>query len=180
LGYWRLIVHQAPRARGISLAVHNRIQDGLGTKAYVGVTPMLANYEGMLRGRYFIAGVFVLLGAASLLLAAAGLFSVLSYAVSQRTREFAVRIALGARTEDVLRLVLRDGLELALGGTAVGALVGMWAGTLLTKWLYDVHPADVTALVAAETVLLAVTLLSCLVPAVRAMRADPVEVLRAT
>jgi putative ABC transport system permease protein len=180
LGSWRLVVHQARGARGVPYAIQRRVQDALGSKSYVGVFPLLANYEGMLRGRYFVAGVFALLGLASLILAAAGLFSVLSYAVGRRMREFAVRIALGARPEDVLRLVLRDGLELALGGTAVGALGGMWAGTLLSKWLYDVHPADVTALVAAELVLLVVTLLSCLVPAVRAMRADPVEVLRAS
>ena len=180
LGFWRLVVHQARGARGVPLSLQRRIQDGLGSRTYVGVFPLLANYDQMLRGRYFVAGVFVLLGAVSLVLAAAGLFSVLSYAVGQRMREFAVRIALGARTGDVLRLVLRDGLELALGGTAVGALGGMWAGTLLSKWLYDVHPADVTALVAAELILLVVTLLACLVPALRAMQADPVEVLRAT
>ena len=95
------------------------------------------------------------------------------YAVGQRRCEFAVRVALGAEPEDLLRLVLRDALELALGGTAVGAVGGMWAGTLLTKVLYDVHPADVTALVSAEAILLGVTLLASLIPALRAMRADP-------
>ena len=95
-------------------------------------------------------------------------------------REFAVRIALGARSEDVLRLVLRDGLELAMGGTALGAVGGIWAGTLLSKLLYNVEPTDVIALVAAESILLLVTILACLIPALRAMRANPVEILRAT
>jgi len=180
LGFWRLVVRQTPGARAVPFALQRRIRDGLGSSAYVGVAPLLANYDQMLRGRYFVAGVFALLGAASLALAAAGLFSVLSYAVGQRMREFAVRIALGARSEDVLRLVLRDGLELAMGGTALGAVGGMWAGTLLSKLLYNVEPTDVIALVAAESILLLVTILACLIPALRAMRADPVEILRAT
>ncbi len=180
LGYWRLIVRQSSKAHVLPLAIQRRVRDGLGSRANVTVAPLLANYDQMLRGRYFIAGVFALLGVSSLALAVAGLFSVLSYAVGQRMREFAVRVALGAEPEDLLRLVLRDALELALGGTAVGAVGGMWAGTLLTKVLYDVHPADVTALVSAEAILLIVTLLASLIPALRAMRADPLEVLRAT
>ncbi|HEY4658133.1 MAG TPA: FtsX-like permease family protein, partial [Gemmatimonadaceae bacterium] len=107
-------------------------------------------------------------------------FSVVSYVASQRTREFAVRIALGATSSNVLRLVVRNSLELALGGTAFGALVGMWAGFRLWNWLYGVYPVDVGALLAAEGVLLAVTLAASLAPALRATRADPVEVLRAT
>lgn len=180
LGLWRLVVRQTPGAHAVAFAIQRRIRDALGSNGYVGVSPLLAGYESMLRGRYFVAGVFALLGAASLALAAAGLFSVLAFAVGQRMREFAVRIALGAQPMDVLGLVLHDGLELALGGTAIGALGGMWAGTLLKKVLYDVPPTDVTAIVTAEAILLAVTMLASGAPALRAMRADPVEVLRAT
>ncbi len=180
LGFWRFIVRQAPGSRAVPFAVQRRIRDQLGSYGYVGVSPMLANYEQMLRGRYFVAGVFALLGAASLLLAVAGLFSVLAFAVGQRMREFAVRIALGAQPGDVLRLVLRDGLELALGGTAIGAIGAVWAGSLLSRVLFDVNPADVTAIVTAEAILLAVSMLASVVPALRAMRADPVVVLRAT
>ncbi len=180
LGYSRLIVRQRPGARAVSFAIQRRIRDALGSSGRVSVSPMLAGYDQMVQGRYFVAGVFALLGAASLALAAAGLFSVLAFAVGQRMREFAVRIALGAQSADVLRLVLRDGIELALGGTAFGAIGGMWAGTLLTKVLYDVNPTDVTAIVTAEAILLIVTMLASAVPALRAMRADPVVVLRAS
>jgi putative ABC transport system permease protein len=180
LGFSQLTVRQRPGSRAVSFAIQRRIRDALGSSGRVNVSPMLAGYDQMLQGRYFVAGVFALLGAASLALAAAGLFSVLAFAVGQRMREFAVRIALGAQSADVLRLVLRDGLELALGGTAFGAIGGMWAGSLLTKVLYDVNPTDVTAIVTAEVILLAVTLLASAVPALRAMKADPVVVLRAS
>lgn len=180
VGFVRLVVRQAPGAHGVEMEVQRRLRDAIGASGYVGVSPMLAGYEHMLRGRYFVAGVFALLGAASLALAAAGLFSVLAFAVGQRMREFAVRIALGAQSGDVLRLVLRDAFELALGGTAIGAIGGMWAGTLLTKVLYNVNPTDVVAIVSAEVILLTVTMLASTVPALRAMRADPVVVLRAT
>ena len=79
----------------------------------------------------------------------------------------------------MLRLVLRDGLVMALGGTAIGAVLGMWAGFLLNSWLWGVYPVDAPALVVAECVLLGVTMVSCLVPALRATRADPLQILRA-
>jgi len=69
---------------------------------------------------------------------------------------------------------------MALGGTGIGAILGMWAGSLLESFLWGVHPADATALVLAEAVLIGVTMASCLAPALRATRADPLEILRAT
>jgi ABC-type antimicrobial peptide transport system permease subunit len=91
-----------------------------------------------------------------------------------------VRVALGATRENLARLVLGEALLMALGGTAIGAGFGMWAGFMIWDKMYGVYPVDATALIAAELTLLAVTMLACLVPAMRAMRADPVEVMRAT
>ncbi|MFI5233746.1 MAG: ABC transporter permease [Gemmatimonadales bacterium] len=180
LGFTQLIVRERAGSGAVSFAIQKRVRDALGSGGQTSISPMLDGYAQVMSGRYFVAAVFALLGAASLVLAAAGLFSVLAFAVGQRMREFAVRIALGAQSGDVLRLVLRDGIELALGGTAFGAIGGMWAGSLLTKVLYDVNPTDVTALVSAELILLTVTILASAVPALRAMRADPVVVLRAS
>ncbi len=177
---WHLLARTAPGAKTVSYAIQRELKDALGDRSFVGVTPMLANFDAMLRGRYFLTGVFVLLGAVSLLLAAAGLFSVLMYAVGQRRREFAVRAALGAQGADVVRLVLRDALELALLGAIFGCVGGIWAGNLLSQWLYNVEPADASAIVGSGAVLVAITMLSGLAPAIRAMRADPIEVLRAT
>jgi len=134
----------------------------------------------LLRLHRFYDGIFSFLSAASLILAAGGLFSVLSYTVSQRLREFAVRQALGASPRQVLRLVMRNAFELALGGTAFGALLSFWASAGVSTALFGVKNTDPVSLVIAELTLLAVTMLASLVPAYRAMKADPVEVLRAT
>ena len=69
---------------------------------------------------------------------------------------------------------------MALGGTAIGAGLGMWAGFLIWDKMYGVYPVDATALIAAEATLLVTTMVACFVPAMRAMRADPVSVMRAT
>ena len=116
----------------------------------------------------------------SVMLLAAGLFSVMSYTVGRRLREFAVRQALGAAPSEILHLVLRGAFELALGGTAFGALLSFWASAGVSTVLFGVKNTDPVSLIIAEGTLLAVTMLASLLPAVRAMRADPVEVLRAT
>jgi ABC-type antimicrobial peptide transport system permease subunit len=144
------------------------------------VAPWVQSYQEGVLAEEFVSLLFVLLGFASLVLGAAGLFSVISYIAGQRNREFAVRIALGATKQNVLTLVMKEALVMALGGTAVGAGLGMWAGFLLWNKMWGVYPVDAGALIAGETTLLLVTMLACLVPALRATRANPVDVLRAT
>lgn len=165
---------------GTALAVQRVLKDQFPPKTYVWTNRWLENYDQMLGAREFTAKIFIGLGIASLALAAAGLFSVLSYSVGQRMREFAVRVALGADRKDVMRLVMRDGVVMALGGTAIGAIFGMWAGFLLNSFLWGVYPLDAQALVIAEAILFSVTMASCIAPALRATRADPLEILRAT
>lgn len=149
-------------------------------RSFVQTARWLFYYESALATRQFAASIFVALAIASLMLASAGLFAVLSYSVGQRTREFAVRVALGADSGTVLRLVLRDGLLMALGGTAAGGVLGVWAGSLLSRFLWNVSPWDAGALVLAELALIGITMASCVVPAFRATRADPLAILRAT
>ena len=152
----------------------------LPPNSYVRTVPWTQSYDDSLSEERFLALVFSLLGVASLVLGAAGLFSVVSYIAGLRMREFAVRIALGATRENVVKLVLSEALIMALGGTAVGAGFGMWAGFMLWDKMYGVYPVDATALIGAEVTLLIVTMVACLGPAVRAMKADPVQVMRAT
>ncbi len=175
-----IVMRLAQGAAGVQVAVARALGAALPSRANTMVLPWTYTYDVQLGEERFLALVFSLLGIASLVLGAAGLFSVVSYLASQRMREFAVRVALGATRENVAKLVLSEALLMAIGGTAIGAGLGMWAGFLIWDKMYGVYPVDATALIAAEVTLLIVTMIACLVPALRATRADPVEVMRAT
>jgi putative ABC transport system permease protein len=124
----------------------------------------------------------ILLGSfagAALFLAALGLFGVTSYAVAQRTRELAVRVALGARREELLRMVLRDALVLGAAGVGVGLGGAVLLSRVISSMLYSLSPRDPATLGAVALLLLATTLLAGYLPARRATRVDPVIALRA-
>ncbi len=114
----------------------------------------------------------------ALLLAAAGLYGVLAYLVAQRTGEIGIRIALGARREQVLRLMLLDGLRPALFGLALGIAGSVVAVQQIKSMLYETEPLDPAIFVAVAATLLAVAALACLAPAWRASRLDPMQALR--
>ena len=172
-------IRTVPGAKNVRVLVARALRDVLPARTLTIVTPWTEGYDLALSDQRFLSLLFSLLGGASLALGAAGLFSVVSYLASQRMREYAVRIALGATRDNIARLVLREALLMSLGGTAIGAALGMKAGFLIWDKMYGVYPVDVTALIAAEATLLIVTMLACLIPALRAMRANPVEVMRA-
>jgi predicted permease len=114
----------------------------------------------------------------SLLLAAIGLYSVMSYAVSQRTQEMGVRIALGAKPGDVLGLVLREGLVLTVPGLVAGSLIALAASRVVRGMLVNISPSDPITFVAAAAFLALVAALASYLPALRATRVDPVVALR--
>ncbi|HUS09968.1 MAG TPA: FtsX-like permease family protein, partial [Pyrinomonadaceae bacterium] len=119
-----------------------------------------------------------LFGVLSLTLAAVGIYGLLSYAVTQRTQEMGIRMALGARVMDVLKLILKQGMALVLIGEVMG-LLGAFAFTRFIKaLLFGVTPTDTTTFLAVSAVLTAVALLACYLPARRATKVDPLEALR--
>jgi predicted permease len=120
-------------------------------------------------------GSFGLLG---LMLASFGLYGIVSYTFSQRTREIGVRMALGAQPRDALRMVLQHGLRLALLGTAIGIPIALAVSYSLSSALYHVSPADPTALAGTALLLVAVALLASYIPARRATKVDPMVALR--
>jgi len=126
----------------------------------------------------FLTMLLTLFSALSLVLAALGIYGVISYAVAQRTSEIGIRMALGAQTGDVLRMIGRTGLRLALAGTAAGAIGAFALTRFLSGLLFGVSSVDVVTFLAMAALLIAVTLLACYVPARRASRVDPLIALR--
>jgi putative ABC transport system permease protein len=116
--------------------------------------------------------------ALSLLLAAVGLFGVLSYIVAQRTGEIGIRIALGAQREQVLWKMLLDGLRPALVGLVLGLAASVGAARLIRSMLYGTQPLDPAVFAAVSAILLLVAALACMLPAWRASRLDPMQALR--
>jgi putative ABC transport system permease protein len=114
----------------------------------------------------------------ALALAVIGLYGVLAYAVTQRTREIGIRMALGAQRQDVLGLVIRQGMKLALIGAATGILGAFGLTRWLTALLYEIKPTDPLTLLATPVLLVAVALFACWFPARRAAKVDPMEALR--
>jgi putative ABC transport system permease protein len=126
----------------------------------------------------FDATLLLVFAGLSLLLAAVGLFGVLSYIVAQRTSEIGIRIALGAQREQVMRKVLLDGLRPALFGLVLGLAASAGAARLIQSMLYGTQPLDPAVFAAVSVTLLLVAALACLVPAWRASRLDPMQALR--
>lgn len=126
----------------------------------------------------FSASLALAFAALSLVLAAVGLYGVLSYLVTQRTVEIGIRVALGARRDEVMGRMLWDGLRPALLGLLAGIAASFAVGSLIRSLLYGVQPADPTVFVSVCGVLLLVAALACAVPAWRASRLDPMQALR--
>jgi putative ABC transport system permease protein len=129
-------------------------------------------------GRRF--SVFLLGGfaAAALLLAAIGLYGVMSFSTTRRTREFGLRVALGAKPRDITRMVIGEGLSLAATGVALGAIVAFWLTRWLQELLFGIGAADPLTYVLVGALLISVAVASCYFPARRAVRADPLAALR--
>jgi putative ABC transport system permease protein len=124
------------------------------------------------------AGFLTVCGTLALALATVGLFGVTYYTVTQRTREFGIRVALGARPRNVMALVLKEGVALSAIGAALGLGGALLAVRLLSSTLIGVSPSDPPTYAAAGALQIVVAMAACMLPAVRAMRSDPMVALR--
>jgi putative ABC transport system permease protein len=122
--------------------------------------------------------IVALFALTALLLAGLGIYGVISYMVSERTHEIGIRLALGADRMSVVKMVLRQGLGLAIAGAAVGFVGALIVSHLMTGLLYGVRPTDPLTFAGVAFLLIGVALLACYIPARRAIRVDPLVALR--
>jgi predicted permease len=171
------------RASGEPLALANAVRQTMaGVDATLPVARLLSMdqvVEGSVAAERFnmtLVGLFAALG---LLLAGVGIYGVMSYAVSQRTREIGVRIALGAQTRDVLGMIIGQGMTLTLTGLVIGVGAAFGLTRLMKGLLFGVNATDPVTFIAVALLLVGVALIACYIPARRAMRVDPLVALRA-
>ena len=167
-----------PRAE-ILAALRRAVREVDPRQAVFSATTLDELINASLTPRRSITGLITAFGTLALLLAVIGVYGVVSYGVTQRTRELGIRAALGARRSELLRLVLREGLMLGLAGTAIGVGGALALTRLLRALLYGVTPGDPAAITLAAVLLLIPVLGAALVPARRAARLNPLDVMRA-
>ncbi|HLY62313.1 MAG TPA: ABC transporter permease [Terriglobia bacterium] len=146
--------------------------------AIIDVIPLAQHVVDTLYAEKVAADLLSALGGLALLLAAVGLYSVVAYSVTQRTHEIGIRMALGAESRDVLRLVVGQGLSLTLIGITVGLVAALGSGRLLASFLYGTTTTDPITFLAASILLAGVALMASLIPALRATKVEPMEALR--
>jgi putative ABC transport system permease protein len=122
-----------------------------------------------------LLGIFATL---ALVLAAVGIYGVMSYSVAQRTREIGIRIALGAQRGDVLKMTVKQALKLVVGGLAIGLVLALILTRVMSSLLFGISATDPVTFISIAAVLLAVATLASYIPALRATRIDPMVALR--
>jgi predicted permease len=142
------------------------------------VTTQMEAIEGRFQQERLFSQAYTLFGALALLVAAIGLFGVMSYSVARRTGEIGIRMALGAQRRGVLGLVMRESLTLVAIGVAVGIAGAIAAGRVVNTYLFGLEPTDVGAISSAVAVMLTVSILAAFLPARRASKVDPLIALR--
>ena len=159
--------------------VRRALQPLMPGVSYVTATPMTTIVAPQMRSWSVGATMFTIFGVLALVLAAVGLYSVIAYNVAQRTHEMGVRVALGAQSRDVVRLIVHEGVRIVVPGVVLGAALALVAGRWVAPLLFEVSPKDPPVMAAVVVVLIAVAIVASWLPAARAARVDPIEALRA-
>ena len=177
-GSMNIVVRTTGEPIALATAIRNAVHAIDPNLPVDGVMPMSAVVTSSMSDRRYPMFLLMIFAGVALTVAAVGVYAVLAFAVSQRTREIGVRMALGAQQRQVLAMVLRDGLRLAAAGIVAGGVVGLFASRALSNLLFQVSPADPVTLATVAGVLLLVSMLAIYLPARRATRVDPVTALR--
>jgi putative ABC transport system permease protein len=173
-----LVVRTANEPQAQAPALRNALHDLDKDLPWYSVQTMSEMVSNSSREKRFVALLLGLFAAMALVLASVGIYGVVSYSVSQRTREIGIRMAFGAEVRTVLGMVLKEGLLLVIAGVTVG-LLGAWAlSRYLTSILYAVRATDLVTYFLAAILMTVVALVACLVPARRAAKVDPMVALR--
>ena len=175
-GEWVVRVKSDPLAFAASLREAVRSVDK--NAVITSVTTLEREMENLSAERRFQTWLLALFAAVALALSATGIYGLMYYAVAQRTHEIGIRIALGARGSDVLRLVIGQGMKLAMLGMAVGLISSMWLTRVLAHLLFEVQETDPATFIGVSLVLAGVAFLACYLPARKAARIDPLIALR--
>jgi predicted permease len=182
-GQWRsfpmtLVVRTANNPGGIASAASNAVHEvdpELPVRDILTMNEVMANSVAQQRFNMMLLGAF---GILALFLAAMGIYSVLSYSVRRRVQEIGIRLALGARLADVLRMVVVEGMKPVLFGVVLGIAGAFALGRLLASLIYAVRPTDPLTFFGSAVLLALISLLACMIPAYRATRVDPLAALR--
>jgi hypothetical protein len=174
-----LLVRPVPGAETeVNRAVHNMLLSIDPSISFVSSSSMQEAIDPQVRPWKLGAAVFTLMGVLALVVAAVGLYSVMSYFVAQRTREIGVRVALGAQASSIVGLVMRSSLALAAAGVAIGMAITLWAGRWIAPLLFDTSARDPGVMIGVASTMIGVAVAASIIPAVRAKRVDPMEALR--
>jgi predicted permease len=169
-----------PAQAALSLAIRREVESSAPWLRGPRVRRWLEGFESSRNTTAFIASLFTAFGVFGLALCAVGFYGVLAYVVSRRLRELAMRVALGARRRDLVRVVIRDAAVMALAGVGIGAFLALGVTEPLAEGMFTLRYELVIALVGAEAALFITAVVACLGPLKQAIRADPAEVLRAS
>jgi predicted permease len=173
-----LVVRSTSSSEGLASAVSNAVHDvdhDMPLRDIQMMDDLVANSISQQRFNMLLLGAFAGL---ALLLAAVGIYSVLSYSVKRSVREIGIRLALGARLRDVLRMIVFEGMKPTLLGVAIGAGGALALGRILSGLIYGVKPTDPITFVAVAVLLTAIALVAVMIPAYRATKVDPMVALR--
>jgi putative ABC transport system permease protein len=174
-----LFVRVRGDARHFIEPLRRRLQEEMPGTSYITVTRLAENIEAETRSWVMGATVFTAFGGLALVLAAVGLYSVIAFNVAQRKQELAVRMALGAKTRDVTRLVVSEGLGFAVSGILAGGAIALVVGRWVEPLLFDQSARDPVVFGTVTAALLVVAIVAGAIPAVRGARVDPNAALRA-